>query len=115
MSKTRRGKKARRAIPSEPLVRKEVPPTPRERRGMMLWAIPPIAFGAMLLVKVVVTLLEGTAWDDLSTSSRQTQPVEYWSFVLTYLAMAGFCIWLGVELWPRRNPRAPRRPRPGRR
>lgn len=105
MSKTKRGKKARRVIPTGPVVRKEVPPTPRERRVMRMIAVAAMALGGMLLVKVVVTLLEGTAWDDLSASSRRTQPVEYWAFVLTYLVMGGFLVWLGAGFWPSRTRR----------
>ncbi|HLM66023.1 MAG TPA: hypothetical protein VK358_00785 [Longimicrobium sp.] len=112
MKKTKRGKKARRVVASGSVARTPVPLTSRERFGVRAAACISFALGGMLLVKVAFTLLEGTAWDDLSTSSRQSQPFEYWSFVVTYLLMAAFLIWLGVELWEpgaRRRSRAEKR------
>lgn len=108
MKKTKRARKARRPIESTAIVRRPPPATPRERRVVRLIACVPFALGGMLLIKVAATLREGTAWDDLSSSSRQAQPLEYWAFVATYLAMAAFFLWLGVELWPAGRSRARR-------
>jgi hypothetical protein len=115
MKKTKRGKKARRTIASGPVVRKPVPLTARDRRRARMIAGGAFALGGMLLLKVVFTLLEGTAWDDLSTSSRASQPFEYWSFVVTYLALGVGMVWLGVGLWePRAGRRGSRAEKPAR-
>lgn len=58
-----------------------------------------VALGAILLVKVGTTLLQGTAWDDLGTASRHDQPLEFWMFVVTYGVMGAGSVWYGVHLW----------------
>lgn len=58
-----------------------------------------VAFGAILLVKVGVTLVEGTAWDDLEAVTREDQPLNFWMFVATYGVMGAGSMWWGVNLW----------------
>lgn len=106
MKKPKRRSKMPHAATRGP-ARKPQPLTRRQLGTLRFIAGLGIATGVMLLIKVVTTLVEGTAWDDLSVSSRQAQPVEFWSFVVTYLGMGGFMAWLGVSLWPSRREAGP--------
>lgn len=58
-----------------------------------------IAFGGMLMLKAVLTVRSGTAWDDLGTASRETQPLDFWLFVLVYFVPGAVIAWMGVQNW----------------
>lgn len=105
MKSSRRKHRRRETGPRHPEERRPVRPPARRgpRRHPAVWwsCAGLVAFGAMLLVKVGITLLEGTAWDDLERVSRDGQPLEYWMFVGTYGVMGIGLVWWGVDLWRR--------------
>lgn len=93
--------KAKRRKKAGPISR-ERPAAPKaapEPRWVRWIGLGVVAFGAAILLKVVLTLTSGTAWDDLETVSREGQALEYWSFVVTYFVMGAGTIWLGLSLW----------------
>jgi hypothetical protein len=94
-----RRQKLHGTAPERSAARRPVPLAARELRIVRLIAVLMMAFGGMLLLKVAFTLSSGTAWDDLSTSSRETQPLEFWSFVAVYLVMGAGLVWQGVRTW----------------
>ena len=101
MKASRRKHRRREKAPRTPSVRQ---PFRRGRRRHPLewWGpIGLVAFGAMLLAKVATTLMEGTAWDDLETVTRQDAPLAFWMFVATYGVMGIGLVWWGVNEWRR--------------
>jgi hypothetical protein len=76
-----------------------VPLSVKDRRVMRLIAALQIAFGGMLVLKAVLTVTSGTAWDDLGSASRETQPLEFWLFVLVYFVPGAAIAWMGVNTW----------------
>jgi hypothetical protein len=72
---------------------------PRPHPALFWMCAISVVIGAVLLVKVGTTLVEGVAWDDLETVTREEQPLAFWMFVATYGVMGGGMTWLGVHLW----------------
>jgi hypothetical protein len=103
MKSTRQKRKAPKNGPRPagppPVVRRPVPLSGKDRRVMRLIGALAMAFGGMLLLKVVLTVRSGTAWDDLSMASREAQVGEFWSFVVTYFLLGVGLVWLGVNIW----------------
>ena len=66
---------------------------------MRLIASVALLMGGMLLLKTLLTLREGTAWDDLGSAAREAQPLEYWSFVVTYAVLGAGAVWMGIGFW----------------
>lgn len=58
-----------------------------------------MALGGAMLLKAVVTLMGDTAWEDGFSAARETQPLEYWAFVVTWLVLGAGTVWLGISLW----------------
>jgi hypothetical protein len=85
---------ARYFVPDKP-----ASPTPRQRRTLRLIAMLQMGVGGVFLLKAATTLGSGTAWDDLMSASRETQPVDFWSFVVTFVVLGVFSVWMGVTIW----------------
>jgi uncharacterized BrkB/YihY/UPF0761 family membrane protein len=79
--------------------RKPGPMDTGHRRALQAAAAVMMVVGVVILLKVVLAVQSGTAWDDLETSSRDTQPFEFWSFVVTYFLMGCGLIWMSVNAW----------------
>ena len=58
-----------------------------------------LALGAALLLKAVLTLGSGTAWDHYMSASRETQPVEFWWFTGTFGVLGLGMLALGAVMW----------------
>ncbi|HYW11514.1 MAG TPA: hypothetical protein VE871_06135 [Longimicrobium sp.] len=77
-------------------------PTAREIRFGRWMAFAVFTLGAVFLLKATTTLISGTAWDDMMSASRETDPGAYWSFVGTFVVLGGVMVALSVHMWNER-------------